>query len=108
LFVKAFGDFYQKNGLAKIILSNRQEKQKYIEGFEVLKSIGNENLKKILISVQKEILDFISLKDEVNNLEVKDQICLNNEAIDNLDIYVKTIQNNFEFALNYLKKRLSN
>lgn len=108
LFVKAYGDFYQKNGLAKIILSNRQEKQKYIEGFEVLKSIGNENLKKILISVQKEILDFISLKDEVNNLEVKEQIGLNNEAIDNLDIYVKTIQNNFEFALNYLKKRLSN
>ena len=72
-------------------MSNRQEKQKYIEGFEVLKSIGNENLKKILISVQKEILDFISLKDEVNNLEVKEQIGLNNEAIDNLDIYVKTI-----------------
>ena len=89
-------------------MSNRQEKQKYIEGFEVLKSIDNENLKKILISVQKEILDFISLKDEVNNLEVKEQIGLNNEAIDNLDIYVKTIQNNFEFALNYLKKRLSN
>ena len=89
-------------------MSNRQEKQKYIEGFEVLKSIGNENLKKILISVQKEILDFISLKDEVNNLEVKEQIGLNNEAIDNLDIYVKTIQNNFEFAMNYLKKRLSN
>ena len=56
-------------------------------------------MKKILISVQKEILDFISLKDEV-----KEQI----EAIDNLDIYVKTIQNNFEFAMNYLKKRLSN
>ena len=89
-------------------MSNRQEKQKYIEGFEVLKSIGNENLKKILISVQKEILDFISIKDEVNNLEVKEQIGLNNETIDNLDIYVKTIQNNFEFAMNYLKKRLSN
>ena len=89
-------------------MSNRQEKQKYIEGFEVLKSIGNENLKKILISVQKEILDFISIKDEVNNLEVKEQIGLNNEAIDNLDIYVKTIQNNFEFAMNYLKKILSN
>ena len=80
-------------------MSNRQEKQKYIEGFEALKSIGNANLKKILISVQKEILDFISLK-----VEVKEQI----EAIDNLDIYVKTIQNNFEFAMNYLKKRLSN
>ena len=48
-------------------------------------------MKKILISVQKEILDFISLKDEVNNLEVKEQIDLINEAIDNLDIYVKTI-----------------
>ena len=72
-------------------MSNRQEKQKYIEGFEALKSIDNENLKKILISVQKEILDFISLKDEVNNLEVKEQICLINETIDNLDIYVKTI-----------------
>ena len=48
-------------------------------------------MKKILISVQKEILDFISLKDEVNNLEVKEQICLINETIDNLDIYVKTI-----------------
>lgn len=72
-------------------MSNRQEKQKYIERFEALKSIGNVNLKKILISVQKEILDFISLKDEVNNLEVKEQIGLNNEAIDNLDIYVKTI-----------------
>ena len=89
-------------------MSNRQEKQKYIEGFEALKSIDNENLKKILISVQKEILDFISIKDEVNNLEVKEQIGLNNETIDNLDIYVKTIQNNFEFAMNYLKKRLSN
>ena len=65
-------------------------------------------MKKILISVQKEILDFISIKDEVNNLEVKEQIGLNNETIDNLDIYVKTIQNNFEFAMNYLKKRLSN
>ena len=53
-------------------MSNRQEKQKYIKGFEALKSIDNENLKKILISVQKEILDFISLKDEVNNLEVKE------------------------------------
>ena len=56
-------------------------------------------MKKILISVQKEILDFISLK-----VEVKEQIGLNNETIDNLDIYVKTIQNNFEFAMNYLKK----
>ena len=72
-------------------MSNRQEKQKYIEGFEALKSIDNENLKKILISVQKEISDFIPTKDKVNNLEVKEQIGLNNEAIDNLDIYVKTI-----------------
>ena len=87
-------------------MSNRQEKQKYIEGFEALKSIDNENLKKNLISVQKEILDFISIKDEVNNLEVKEQIGLNNETIDNLDIYVKTIQNNFEFAMNYLKKKI--
>ena len=85
---------------------NRQEKQKYIEGLKALKSIGNANLKKILISVQKEILDFISIKDEVNNLEVKEQIGLNNETIDNLDIYVKTIQNNFEFAMNYLKKKI--
>ena len=69
-------------------MSNRQEKQKYIEGFEALKSIDNENLKKILISVQKEISDFTPTKDKVNNLEVKEQIGLNNEAIDNLDIYV--------------------
>ena len=72
-------------------MSNRQEKQKYIKGFEALKSIDNENLKKILISVQKEISDFTPTKGKVNNLEVKEQIGLNNEAIDNLDIYVKTI-----------------
>ena len=90
--------------MAKKILSNREPKQKFIEGFEALKSIGNENFKGILIPLKDDILNFISQIDDVSNLEIKPQIGLDDEVIDDLNDYIITIQKNFEFAMNYFVK----
>ena len=69
-----------------------------------MKSINYDNLKEILTSAEKEIMDFISQKDEISNLVIKNQIGLVNEEIDKLDIYIKTIQYNFELSINYFEK----
>ena len=106
-YLKANGGFYKKEDLAKKILSNREPKQKFIEGLEALKSIGNENLKEILIPLKEDIINFISQIDDVSNLEIKQQIGLDDEVINDLNDYIITIQNNFEFALNYFVKNSS-
>jgi len=103
-YLKANGGLYKKEDLAKKILSNREPKQKFIEGFEALKSIGNENFKGILIPLKDDILNFISQIDDVSNLEIKQQIGLDDEVIDDLNDYIITIQKNFEFAMNYFVK----
>ena len=105
-FLKANGELYRDTDLAKKILSNRQPKQKFTEGLEALKSIDYENFEKILISVKEEIVNFISQKDEISDLEIKEQIGLNAEKIDNLDAYIETIQYNFKLAMNYFEKNL--
>jgi hypothetical protein len=105
-FLKANGDLYRDTDLAKKILSNRQPKQKFTEGLEALKSIDYENFEKILISVKEEIVNFISQRDEISDSEIKEQIGLNSEAIDNLEAYIKTIQYNFKLAMNYFEKNL--
>ena len=103
-YLKANGGLYKKEDLAKKILSNREPKQKFSEGFEALKSIGNENFKGILIPLKDDILNFISQIDDVSNLEIKQQIGLDDEVIDDLNDYIITIQKNFEFAMNYFVK----
>ena len=102
-FLKANG-LYKEPDLAKKILSNREAGQKFKEGLEALNSIGFENFKEILISAKKEIIEFINQKDEVSNLEIKQQIGLNYDAIDNLNEYIDTIQNYFMLAKNYFEK----
>jgi len=85
-------------------LSNRDPKQKFELGLEALKSINYDNLKEILTSARKEIVDFISQEDEISGLEIKIQIGLDNEVIDELDDYIKIVQVNFELLMNYFEK----
>ncbi len=106
-FLNAKGGLYRDKDLAKKILSNRDPKQKFEEGLKALKFINYDNLKEILTSVKKEIVDFISQKDEISDLEIKIQIGLDNEVIDDLDEYIKTIQDNFVLAMNYFEKILN-
>lgn len=103
-YLTANGGLYKKEDLAKKILSNREPKQKFMEGLEALNSIGKENFKGILIPLKKDIIKFISQKDDVSNFEIKKQIGLEEELINELNAYIVTIQNNFEFAMNYFKK----
>ena len=103
-YLTANGGLYKKEDLAKKILSNREPKQKFMEGLEALNSIGEENFKGILIPLKKDIEKFISQIDDVSNFEIKKQIGLDEEVINDLNAYIVTIQNNFEFAMNYFKK----
>ena len=103
-YLTANGGLYKKGDLAKQILSNREPKQKFMEGLEALNSIGKENFKGILIPLKTDIVKFISQIDDVSNFEIKKQIGLEEEVINDLNAYVVTIQNNFEFAMNYFKK----
>ena len=104
-YLKANGGLYKKTDLAKKILSNREPKQKYKEGLEALSSIGKENFEGILIPSKMDIINFISQIDDVSNLEIKKQIGLDEEVIHDLDDYIKTIQNNFEFAMKYFENK---
>ncbi len=103
-FLNAKGGLYRDKDLAKKILSNRDPKQKFELGLEALKSINYDNLKEILTSARKEIVDFISQEDEISGLEIKIQIGLDNEVIDELDDYIKIVQVNFELLMNYFEK----
>ena len=106
-FVKARGEFYKKEDFAIKILSNRKPEEKFKEGLAALKSIDYENFKKILISSKEDIVNFITQKDEVSYFEIKQQIGLDDEVFNELDDYIKNIQNNFELAMNYFLKNSS-
>lgn len=73
-YLKANGSLYKNTDLAKKILSNREAKKKFKEGLEVLKSIGYENFKGILISLKDDIINFILQRDDVSNLAIKQQL----------------------------------
>lgn len=103
-FLKANGNMYKSKSLAKKILSNREVNQKLKEGLETLKSIGYEKFIEVVNSVKIEIINFISQKDEISNFEIKKQIGLEDEVIEDLNMYIKIIKENFNLSMNYFKK----